>query len=108
VGPRTQQTRRGLVAGRTLVALAVTAAWFMVVVQPAAADTIPYQGNGTNANGTCGQVTEDANVPPGMQQWLFILTSPGPGPWTLTANFQNSGTKTAAGVQQGNGSTSPC
>ena len=76
----------------------------MVVVQPAAAgNTVVWTGNGTN-NGFCSDVSQDPSVPPGMQQWLFILTSPGSGPWTLTANFQNSGQKTASGVQQGNGS----
>jgi hypothetical protein len=76
----------------------------MVVVQPAAAgNNVVWTGNGTN-NGFCSDVSQDPSVPPGMQQWLFILTSPGSGPWTLTANFQNSGQKTASGVQQGNGS----
>jgi hypothetical protein len=103
VGPRTQRTRRGLVATRTLVALAVTVAWFLVVVQPASADTIVWTGNGTN-NGFCSEVSQDPNVPPGMQQWLFILTSPGSGPWTLTTDFQNSSPVPVAGVQQGNGS----
>jgi hypothetical protein len=66
VGPRTHRTRHGLVARRALIALAVTVWWFMVAVQPAAADTVVWTGNGTN-NGFCSDVSQDPSVPPGMQ-----------------------------------------
>jgi hypothetical protein len=68
----------------------------------ASAVTVEWTGNGTT-NGQCTDNTADPNVS-NTQEWLFILTNPGPGPWDLTATFQDSGKKTASGVQQGNGS----
>src|SRR5512132_253381 len=71
------------------VALAITVVW------------TPGQGT---TNGACTTTsTNDPNVPAGKQNWLFILTNPDPGPWTLTANFQDAGQLTANGVQQGGG-----
>jgi hypothetical protein len=70
----------------------------------ASADTITWTGNGTS-NGLCSDVSSDPNVT--GQEWLFILTSPGPGPWTLTTSFSPSAQSPAnpiAGVQQGGGS----
>jgi hypothetical protein len=66
--------------------------------------TTTWKGNGTT-NGFCGGYSEGlAGIPPGDQGWLFVLTSPDPGPWELTATFAKSGTVKVAGTQNGNGS----
>jgi hypothetical protein len=66
--------------------------------------TTLWNGNGTS-DGFCGGFSEGlTGVPPGDEGWLFVLTSPDPGPWELTAKFAHSGTLLAAGTQNGNGS----
>jgi hypothetical protein len=83
--------------------LAVVVAALVALAIPAAADTVNWAGpgkGGTNADGTCQNVTGSGT----QQTWHFVLTSPGPGPWELTATFANSGTITDSGVQQGMGS----
>ena len=66
--------------------------------------TATWTGNGTT-NGYCSNTDEGlTGVPAGEQGWLFILTSPAPGPWQLTASFADSGTLTAGGTQEGDGS----
>ena len=74
-------------------------------VENANAETVVWSGNGTN-DGVCSDIGEfdDLDPGPGEQGWLFILTSPDPGPWTLTATFNPGGVEMASGVQQGNGS----
>lgn len=49
---------------------------------------VVWVGNGTK-NGACEQFTADEKLTPGPgeQGWLFILTSPGAGPWKLYAHF---------------------
>lgn len=72
-----------------------------------AAQKVMWQGNGTNPDGTCGNLNEGlTGVPSGQQGWLFILTAPAPGPWTLTAEFKSTAPNsiTAAGMQEGDGS----
>ncbi|HEY0964945.1 MAG TPA: hypothetical protein VGE13_00515 [Candidatus Saccharimonadales bacterium] len=71
-----------------------------------AANPVMWTGNGTT-NGMCNTLNSDISVPAGQQQWLFILTSPSAGPWTLTAQFNPATTPNpivVAGVQQGGGS----
>jgi hypothetical protein len=60
---------------------------------------VTWNGNGTT-NGQCDN-SEDlgVTVPNGEQAWLFILTSPGTGPFELTTNLGD-----ASGTQEGNGS----
>jgi hypothetical protein len=72
-------------------------------VGTAAAEPVDWKGNGAD-NGFCNDVSQDPSVPQGQQSWLFILTSPDTGPWTLTTSFQNSTPGPVDGVQQGNGS----
>lgn len=64
--------------------------------------TTAWQGNGTNSGFCAGFSAGLIGVPPGDQGWLFVLTSPKPGPWELTAKFAHSGTVKVAGTQQGN------
>ncbi len=74
------------------------------IIKVASASATTWAGNGTN-NGFCATTTSDSTVT--GQNWLFILTSPGTGPWTLTAHFSpatNPDPITVTGVQQGNGS----
>jgi hypothetical protein len=60
--------------------------------------TVTWTGNGTT-NGKCdGTETNLGPIPNGEMAWLFILTSPGAGPWELTTNLGD-----AAGTQQGGG-----
>ena len=52
-----------------------------------AVGTVTWSGNGTT-NGQCDNMNEGlTGVPDNEQGWLFILTSPGTGPWTLTTSF---------------------
>ncbi|HWT40791.1 MAG TPA: hypothetical protein VN081_06030 [Dongiaceae bacterium] len=71
-----------------------------------AANSVTWTGNGTT-NGFCSTLSSDTTVPAGQQQWLFILSSPAAGPWTLTASFSPATSPnpiTVAGIQQGGGS----
>jgi hypothetical protein len=91
---------------RLLVLLMVgVAAFALTGLALAAASTTDFEGNGVNADGTCASVTQDPTLAAGTQVWHFVLTSPDPGPWELTATFTNSGTKTATGEQQGGGNS---
>lgn len=61
--------------------------------------TVTWTGNGTT-NGQCGSSENlGLTVPPGQQAWLFILTSPGTGPFELTTNLGD-----VSGTQMGDGS----
>ena len=67
---------------------------------PAAAGAVtPWEGQGTDENGACSNVSGSGSV----QTWHFILTQPGAGPFNLTAEFTDSGTQTDVGEQQGQG-----
>ena len=101
VRSRTVRSRTGGSLVATLVAAIATIA-VLGAGQVAAAQTVPWTGNGTT-NGFC--TDNSANpVTSSAQVWLFILTSPDAGPWTLTTVFQNSSTSPVSGEQQGNGS----
>jgi hypothetical protein len=69
-----------------------------------AAAAIEWTGQGTT-NGLCNNLQTDPNVT--GQIWLFILTQPGPGTWSLTTTF-SPGTQTPSnpiiGTQQAGGS----
>jgi hypothetical protein len=81
----------------SVVAIAV------LVIGTAQAVATDWTGNGAEG-GFCNNVTEDASVPAGMQQWLFILTPPVTnGPGTLTATFDTGSVGPVTGVVQGNG-----
>src|SRR5215212_8840021 len=82
-------------------ALALAAGMTLALSGPATATT--FEGQGTTETGACENNTLDTSLAPDTQVWQFVLTSPGPGPWELTATFTESGTLTAQGEQQGNG-----
>jgi hypothetical protein len=56
-------------------------------VGTAAADTITFTGQGTNANGTCGEF-EGSPPAGGTQTWQFNLTATD-GPATMSASFSD-------------------
>ncbi|HYV58796.1 MAG TPA: hypothetical protein VFA62_01880, partial [Acidimicrobiia bacterium] len=80
-------------AAKALVALAVTLAWLVVVIQPAGADTITFTGQGTNADGTCGSFEGQPPPPGGTQTWQFNLTNSAAGA-TMSATFSDGTTVT--------------
>jgi hypothetical protein len=57
-------------------------------VGTALADTIPFTGQGTNANGTCGEFEGSPPAPGGTQTWQFNLTATD-GPATMSATFSD-------------------
>ncbi len=107
--------RKGIIKKKQLFAktfmpafiFAICAGTILTLSSVFAAETTPWTGNGTT-NGFCSTNTSDTSLPAGQQQWLFILTSPGAGPWTLTAHFDpatDPDPAVVSGVQQGpNGS----
>jgi hypothetical protein len=100
MNPSNRPRSRPSSLARNVVVVTVAAiAAFLLAMGPAAADTIQWTGGGTT-NGLCNNVSGSGS----QQTWHFVLTSPGPGPWELTATFADSGVKTDAGAQQGNGS----
>jgi hypothetical protein len=88
----------------SVVALSVS---LVLVAAPAGAsgNTIDWTGNGTNA-GLCASSESigGVTVSDGQQAWLFILSSPDTGPFTITTTFLPAGDTSANGTQQGNGS----
>jgi len=62
-------------------------------VGTASADTITFTGQGTNANGTCGQFEGSPPAPGGTQTWQFNLTGTD-GPATMSATFSDGTTVT--------------
>jgi hypothetical protein len=71
-----------------------------------ATTSTPWTGNGTT-NGFCDDLRSDSTVAAGQQEWLFILTSPGTGPWSLTTSFSPAAqtpSNPISGVQEGGGS----
>ncbi|HYV59628.1 MAG TPA: hypothetical protein VFA62_06120 [Acidimicrobiia bacterium] len=92
-------------AAKGLVALGVMLAWLLVVIQPAAADTITFTGQGTNANGTCGQFEGTPPQPGGTQTWQFNLTQTDSGA-TMSATFSDGTSVTNIPENTHNGSTS--
>jgi hypothetical protein len=80
----------------TVVALAAV----LLAAGPAAAGAVTtWEGQGTDENGACSNVSGSGS----QQTWQFILTQPGAGPFNLTAEFTDSGTKTDVGEQSGDG-----
>src|SRR6185312_15517268 len=94
---------------RAVAAIAATATALSIslgmVGSPAGAagGTITWAGNGTNAGLCASSESLPVTVPDGEQAWLFILTSPGTGPFTISTAFSPSGDTSATGTQQGNG-----
>ena len=65
---------------------------------------VVWTGNGTT-NGVCNELITSPDLKEG-QVWLFVLTSPGTGPWTLSTTFSpstQSPVNPIAGQQQGGG-----
>jgi hypothetical protein len=91
--------------GKALIALGLCLAWLLVVVQPAGADTIQFTGQGTNANGTCGEFEGSPPPPGGTQTWQFNLTQTNSGA-TMSASFSDGTTVTNLAENTHNGSTS--
>lgn len=90
-----------LVKFATTFVVSLSAVGLFLVAPASATD---WTGNGTT-NGFCNSTSSNPSIT--GQNWLFILTSPGTGPWTLTATFDPATTPspiTANGAQQGNGS----
>jgi len=95
---------------KTLAALALGALAFgafsasaAMADPPAPKSPIVWEGNGTDG-GFCSDVSTDAGLAAGTQEWLFILTSPSGSDWTLNATFASSGAvPPVAGTQMGNG-----
>jgi chitinase len=83
----------------------VALAWMLVAVQPAAADTIQFTGQGTNANGTCGEFEGAPPQPGGTQTWQFNLTQTQPGA-RMSATFSDGTSVTNKLEDDHNGNTS--
>jgi hypothetical protein len=96
---RSDRGRRRLVA-RCLVGGLLGAALATVgFVGTAAADTIQFTGQGTNANGTCGSFEGQPPPPGGTQTWQFNLTGTN-GPATMSATFSDGTTVTNQAEEQ--------
>jgi hypothetical protein len=93
---RRRRVRRRFAFGG--VGLAAVVALLAALAIPAAAVTVNWTGGGTT-NGLCDDPSGSGN----LQTWHFVLTSPDPGPWTLTAEFDDAGILTDQGEQQGQG-----
>lgn len=94
----------------TKVLLATVALSLLALAGPAmsstSADSSTVWDKKGTTNGLCNTLSADSSLPAGTQQWQFILTSPDPGPWTLTAHFSPATTPdpiTATGTQSGGG-----
>lgn len=90
---------------KALVALGVTLAWLLVVIQPASADTITFTGQGTNADGSCGSFEGGPPSPGGTQVWQFNLTQTMAGA-TMSATFSDGTSVTNLAESAHNGKTS--
>src|SRR5262245_34812757 len=84
--PRRRRVRRRFAFGG--VGLAAVVALLVALAIPAAADTIPFTGQGTNADGTCGEFEGQPPAPGGTQTWQFNLTGTA-GPATMSATFSD-------------------
>ena len=73
---------------QSVAGLAVVLAAVVALAIPAAADTIPFTGQGTNADGTCGSFEGTPPDPGGTQTWQFNLTGTD-GPATMSASFSD-------------------
>src|SRR5262249_9783578 len=82
--------RRFAICGVGLVAVLAALA---VLAIPAAADTIQFTGQGTNADRTRGMFEGSPAQPGGTQTWQFNLTRAA-GPATMSATFSDGTTVT--------------
>lgn len=97
-------TRFRAVAVIAAAAIALSVSLGMVGAQAGAASgTITWTGNGTNAGFCASTESLPVTVPDGQQAWLFILTSPGTGPFTISTTFSPAGDTSDAGTQEGSG-----
>jgi chitinase len=98
------RARRSSIA-KAVASLTVVLAWTLAVVQPAAADTIQFTGQGTNADGTCGEFEGAPPQPGGTQTWQFNLTGTQPGA-TMSASFSDGTSVSNLAESDHNGNTS--
>jgi hypothetical protein len=85
--------------------LAVVVAAVVALALPAAADTIQFTGQGTNADGSCGTFEGQPPAPGGTQTWQFNLTGTEAGA-TMSASFSDGTTVTDKPEDDHNGNTS--
>ena len=102
---RRRRGRSARLLGAGLLAALTTALTTFVFAGTAAADTITFTGQGTNADGTCK--TFEGQPPPagGTQTWQFNLTGTQPGA-TMSASFSDGTTVTDKPEDDHNGNTS--
>jgi hypothetical protein len=85
--------------------LAVVVAAVVALALPAAADTIQFTGQGTNADGSCETFEGQPPAPGGTQTWQFNLTQTQAGA-TMSATFSDGTTVTDKAEDDHNGNTS--
>jgi hypothetical protein len=93
---QTDSSRRRHVRHRFAIGgagFAVVVAALVALAIPAAADTIPFTGQGTNADGSCETFEGQPPAPGGTQTWQFNLTGTD-GPATMSATFSDGTTVT--------------
>jgi hypothetical protein len=99
-GVQVEPVWRSSLARNVVVVIVAPVSALLLAIGPAAAGAVTSrEGQGTDENGTCSNVSGSGTV----QTWQFILTQPGAGPFKLTAEFTDSGTKTDVGEQSGDG-----
>ena len=98
-----RRVRRRFAMGGGGLALVVAA--LVALAIPAAADTIQFTGQGTNADGSCGQFEGQPPAPGGTQTWQFNLTQTQAGA-TMSASFSDGTTVTNKPEDDHNGNTS--
>lgn len=92
-------------ARHVIVVVAIGFVTTLVFAGPAAADTIEFEGQGTNQDGTCGQFQGTPPEPGGTQTWQFNLTGTEAGA-TLTASFSDGTSVSNAPEDDHTGNTS--
>jgi hypothetical protein len=97
---RSRRVRRRFAIGGA--GLAVVFAALVALAIPAAADTIQFTGQGTNADGSCANFQAPAS---GTQTWHFNLTQTQAGA-TMSASFSDGTTVTNKPEDDHNGNTS--
>ena len=100
---RSRHVRRRFALGGGGLALVIAA--LVALAIPAAADTIQFSGQGTNADGSCGQFEGQPPAPGGTQTWQFNLTQTQAGA-TMSASFSDGTTVTNKPEDDHNGNTS--
>jgi hypothetical protein len=100
---RSRRVRRRFAIGGAGLVAALAA--MVALAIPAAADTIQFTGQGTNADRSCGQFEGQPPAPGGTQTWQFNLTQTQAGA-TMSASFSDGTTVTNKAEDDHNGNTS--